>query len=117
MAPRALTVSETDHQDRVVDLLHVLGYIVFHARPARTKEGWRTAVKYDGAGYPDLTAVHPVTGVVLVIECKANRGVWRPEQKVWATAWRVAERENPNVWYVESRPNNWLEFSQWVTTL
>jgi hypothetical protein len=55
-----------------------------HDRPARTSKGWRTAVSYDGAGYPDLTLCHP-SGRLLFLEVKvwARRNTVTDRQLQW----------------------------------
>ena len=76
-------MKEIEFQDALVELAHRFGWTVFHARPSGTGKGWRTAVAYDGKGYPDLTMIHPETGTVAFAELKAERGTASPDQQAW----------------------------------
>ena len=67
-----------------------------HFRPARTKEGWRTAVSYDGHGFPDLCCGR--RGQVVFLEVKSQRGQMRDGQQEWIDAL-------PNAYIV--RPSDW----------
>lgn len=53
----------------MVTLCRATGWRVNHARPARTGEGWRTAIQ-GHPGFPDLIAVHERVPVVLAAELK-----------------------------------------------
>lgn len=67
-------------QDAIVEMANLLGWTVFHTRPARSEKGWRTAVAYQGAGFPDVVAVRDR---VLFAEIKAGRNTLRAEQVEW----------------------------------
>lgn len=73
---------EIEFEKAVVDLAHMFGWRVASFRPAQTGKGWRTPVKYDGKGYPDLTLIHP-TGHIVFAELKASKGAPSPEQDAW----------------------------------
>src|SRR5262245_65638992 len=77
-------MTEAELQERAAAWLRVHGWLVYHARPARTDERWRTPVQYDGAGFPDLVAAR--RGVVLLIECKTELGRVSPRQREWIAA-------------------------------
>jgi hypothetical protein len=49
-------VTEIEFQKSVTDALNLFRWRWCHFRPARTSQGWRTAISGD-AGYPDITAV------------------------------------------------------------
>ena len=98
----ALSCSEAAFTDLVVETARRFGWLVSHPRPARTKDGWRTAVQGD-AGYPDLTMVHRVHGVVFA-ELKMARGRLAPAQDAWITELRAAGA-TVFVW----RPADWVE--------
>lgn len=83
-------MTERELQDWVVGAARLLGWRIFHARVARTAHGWRTAVSYDGAGYPDLTLVRER---VVFAEIKLDGGRLRPEQVVWIDTLREAGQE------------------------
>ncbi|MFA5053017.1 MAG: VRR-NUC domain-containing protein [Parcubacteria group bacterium] len=81
---------EAEFQDTVADAARVLGWFIYHARPARTAKGWRTSVSYDGKGFPDLVAVRER---VLFIELKSSTGSMSAEQKVWRVRLKRAGAE------------------------
>ncbi|MFP4514026.1 MAG: VRR-NUC domain-containing protein [Acidimicrobiales bacterium] len=68
-------------QDAVVDAAHLLGYIAFHQRPARTTSGWRSTVEYDGKGFPDLVLAGGRG--VMFLEIKGDGDRIRPDQRKW----------------------------------
>lgn len=72
---------ETPYQNRIIDLAHWHGLWVAHFRPARTLEGWRTAVAADGAGWPDLAIVGD--GGFILREVKGTGGTVSPQQAEW----------------------------------
>lgn len=82
-------MSEAQFEQAVVDLAHQFGWRVAGFRPARTEKGWRTAVKHDGYGYPDLTMVHR-SGVVIFAELKVGSNTRTNEQAAWAVAIQTA---------------------------
>ncbi|MDQ3671099.1 MAG: VRR-NUC domain-containing protein [Actinomycetota bacterium] len=92
-------MSERELQDWIVATARLLGWRIFHARAARTAAGWRTAISYDGAGFPDLVLARER---VIYSEIKLERGRLRPEQVVWLDVLREAGQE-VYVW----RPADW----------
>lgn len=76
------TMTEAELQDGIATAAQYAGWKVMHVRPARTESGWRTAVQYDGKGWPDLFLAHPDRGV-MAIECKSRRGRLTLEQSDW----------------------------------
>lgn len=101
MGVGAPPISEAELQRGVIELAQALGWRVAHFRPARTEEGWRTAVSADGKGYPDLTLVRGTR--CLVVELKAARGRVHPEQQIWLEAFARTPVE-VYLW----RPADWL---------
>ena len=75
-------MTESEFSDSVVELAHMFGWRVAAFRPARTTKGWRTAVRYDGAGYPDLSMAHP-NGTIILAELKVKAPL-SDVQKVWS---------------------------------
>src|SRR6187399_2525587 len=90
---RAMT--EDDLLRAVLDLCQYRGILTFHARPARTAQGWRTPVMGNGIGFPDAVMVGP--GGVLYRELKAERGRVSPAQRLWLD--RLTEAgQDADVW-------------------
>ena len=83
MPAKALT--ERENMDRIADLARQCGWKVKHDRPGMTVRGHRTAVTYDGQGWPDLFMVHPSSGDCLARELKtwARRNDLGPGQADW----------------------------------
>jgi hypothetical protein len=78
--PPSQDLLEDDWKDWVIDLAAWGKWLVQHVRPARTSQGWRSAIQgYKGA--PDLLLARD--GVVLLPELKTNTGQLRREQRVW----------------------------------
>jgi hypothetical protein len=70
----------------VLDLLRVYQFRTFHARPAWTAHGMRTAVQGDGKGFPDILAVG--RGRILAIELKSELGQPTLDQRAWLATFR-----------------------------
>jgi hypothetical protein len=108
-------VTEIEFEQAVVDLAHMFDWRVASFRPAQTGKGWRTPVKYDGKGLPDLTMVH-ASGHVIFAEMKAQRGTLSPEQAEWGAVMLNAtanitmllrdEVDDPPVAYCVWRPDD-----------
>lgn len=105
-----VALTEAQYQDRIVDLARMLGWIVCHFRPARTEHGWATAVKYDGAGFPDLVLLHP-RGHLIFAEVKSDTGRLSTDQVKWGDAFRsaIAADNETHFRYVVWRPRDWPE--------
>ena len=96
-------MTETEFEQAVVDLAHTFGWHAVGWRPAKTDKGWRTPVKYDGHGYPDLTLTHP-RGRVIFAELKVGSNKPSPEQLEWAKHLAEVARSAPSavryrLWY------------------
>jgi hypothetical protein len=94
--PPAERESEAQFAVWVLDVARLHGWRAAHFRPARTQQGWRTAVQGD-IGSPDLLLARD--GQVLLVELKTDRGRLRPAQVSWlchlgdhATVWRPTDR-------------------------
>ena len=88
-------MKEDDLLRTVVEWCRYRHILTFHARPARTAQGWRTPVMGDGAGFPDLVMVG-VNGT-LYRELKANDARLTPSQKVWMERLAIAG-EDCGIW-------------------
>jgi hypothetical protein len=87
----AAAMSEVDLQTAICDLARVYRWRSFHARPAVTGRGYRTAVAGDGVGFPDLLLVRDRR--LIVAELKSADGDLTPAQQAWLLAFEhVAER-------------------------
>ncbi len=92
---------EAAFQAAVIEFAQMLGWKVAHFRAARTKDGWRTPVAADGAGWPDLVLVRDR---VIFAECKTGRGHLGLNQVEWFQRLDRADAE-AYVW----RPSGWDE--------
>ncbi|MCJ7828135.1 MAG: VRR-NUC domain-containing protein [Dehalococcoidia bacterium] len=92
-------MKEEDFLKQVIELAHLCGWLIFHARPAMTSKGWRTPVQADGAGFPDLVLVRER---VIFAELKSEKGKLSDTQKVWRDAILAADGE-----YYTWKPSEW----------
>lgn len=76
-------MTETQFAGAVMDLARLGGWKAVHFRPARTKDGWRTAMTGD-QGFVDLVLARD--GEVLHVELKAEHGRLGKGQPEWAAA-------------------------------
>ncbi len=92
----SVKVSEQHFLDTVIEFAAIKRWLCHHDRPARTKNGWSTAIQ-GHAGFPDLVLAHPTAGVV-VLELKA--GVNKPtvEQREWLNTMSAAGVRCAVVW-------------------
>ena len=106
----ARAMTEDELKDAVEDSLEAFGYIWKHDRPARYSDG-RVRTHFEGhAGFPDIVAVHPNTGKILLFELKVelpSKGKVTDSQQAWLDAF-AASCEScvaSGVW----RPSDWLD--------
>ena len=86
-------ITEKQHQDRIVELCHRLGYYVYHTYDSRKSE----------SGYPDLTIIRGHGKPVIFIEVKSERGKLTPAQlKVGSLL-----LDSKEVVYLFSKPSQW----------
>lgn len=76
-----LQVKEKQLQRTVEQVLTTLGFLWFHDRSLQ-----HATVRATNPGFPDICAVHPVSGVLVFIELKSERGKMRPAQLEWKAA-------------------------------
>jgi hypothetical protein len=79
----SIPMSEEEFTAWTIDLFRSQGWLVHHDRPARTSQGWRTAIQGD-AGFPDIVAVR--RGSILFAELKTENGRVSAEQQRWLKA-------------------------------
>lgn len=97
-------ISEAEFLRQVIALARLRGYLVFHARPARTASGWRTPTQGD-VGFPDICAVKlcpDSPGRILFLELKSEGGKLTPAQRLWIASLQAAGVEAGVV-----RPSDW----------
>ncbi len=102
------TYTEAAFTRDVLRLAQLLGWRTFHARPARTQKGWRTAVQGDGKGWPDLVLLRGAT--LIVVELKVGRGKLTAEQAAWVAAFEAA-----GVAVYLWRPQDWPQIEAVLT--
>ena len=78
-----LQPTENDLLAHVLDAAKLFRWHRAHFRPARTMQGWRTAVQGDGEGFPDLTLCRPPR--LIFAELKSATGKVSDKQQEWLT--------------------------------
>lgn len=91
----ARLVNEDDWTDTVVEIAMGCGWLVYHARPARRRRGWRTATQ-GHTGFPDVIAVRPPRLVMAELKRVGERPGAR--QRVWLEALRRVPGVEVYVW-------------------
>lgn len=66
-------------QEKVEQYLSLTGWLWFHDRATNFAH-------MNNAGFPDIVAVHPKSGVVVFLELKGAKGKLSDEQKEWRDA-------------------------------
>lgn len=90
----------------VLDCAARLGWLCFHARPARTGRGWRTPAQGNGAaGFPDCVLAHPKQRRLLFVELKAKGGRLSEAQVDWLDTLTDTECCEPYCFY----PADWTD--------
>ena len=90
-------MSEAEFKNVVISIAKRYGWLIHHDLPAQNGRGkWATHIQGD-AGFPDLLMVHPVSGKILAVELKAEKGKLSPLQKRWLMAFDVSATFN-SVW-------------------
>lgn len=96
---------EANFQQQVVDLAHLHRWRVFHSRRAKQANGeHRTAVAYEGAGFPDLVLAK--AGRLLIAELKSGHGTLRPNQREWRA--ELEGSSHYRLWH----PSDWDEIER-----
>ena len=98
-------ITEREFQDSVIELFQRYKWHICHFRPARTQEGWRTAIQGD-KGFPDTLITKD--GQLIIAEIKSEGGKLSPEQIDWYTLLSLVELSSDGalkvfVW----RPSMW----------
>ena len=96
-------MNEADLQNASMDLGYLTGHRMHHSRPARTSQGWRTAIS-GHAGFVDVVFAHEFGGIRLV-EFKSATGRLTPDQLEWQRVLKLAAEVGTSyhVW----RPSDW----------
>lgn len=105
--------SEAEFQRAVIDLARLRGWLVFHARPARTQSGrWSTPMQ-GNPGFPDLVMTRG--GRVIFAELKAERGRVSRAQQAWLDALSNDTVREPHTWTHFAfmwRPSDWQQIEE-----
>ena len=104
-------MTETEHQNQIIDLAHLYGWKVAHFRPAWSRDGKRcmTAVQADGTGWPDLTLVKGSR--LIFAEVKSDKGKVSSAQAGWLTDLKMTGHAEVYLW----RPEDWSEIQEVLT--
>jgi hypothetical protein len=88
------------------NLCDLYGWQSFHVRPARTENGYRSAVQGSGVGFPDLVLVsltpRPRKNLLLYRELKSDIGKLSDDQWIWFDLLKSAGQDVA-IW----RPMDW----------
>ena len=99
-------MTEAQLQDAILETAALLGWLCYHARPARTGAGWRTAAQGNGAaGFPDVVMARG--GRLIFAELKSGRGKLSPDQLEWQEQIEPIACVNPGVDYFVWTPADW----------
>ena len=112
---RGERATEVACQQTIVDAAHTLGYRVLAIRPAaggRRGGGWASPIQGD-PGYPDLTLVHPVAGVIHA-ELKRWPNRLEPAQARWGQALLDAGARWQLVWVPEELDAFCQSLADWI---
>lgn len=74
-------MAEKELQVAVEQVLTTLGYYWFHDPNPDTNQA-----RMPEPGFPDICAVHPLTGATIFIELKTEKGRMKPAQLKWMDA-------------------------------
>lgn len=95
--------NEKEFTRSVIDLAQWRKWRVAHFRPARTQEGWRTAVQGDGKGFLDLVLARER---LVVAELKMPWGTVSDEQEEWLKV--LSACVETYLWY----PKDWAQIER-----
>ncbi|MCR4340682.1 MAG: VRR-NUC domain-containing protein [Gemmatimonadaceae bacterium] len=96
----------------VLELAARLGWLCYHARPAETGKGWRTAAQGNGAkGFPDCVLAHPKQRRLLFVELKAKGGRLSPAQVDWLDTLTDTACCEPYCWNVDDWTDGTVEMT------
>lgn len=85
-------MTEAELQTNVRQVARLGGWLTYHTNDSRRSD----------KGFPDLVFVHPLSGRLVYVELKSEKGKLRPEQDVWIDALSRSSAE-VYVW----RPEHW----------
>jgi hypothetical protein len=87
----ALEQAEAEFQDSLLKLLKLNGWpeeLIYHTFDSRRSR----------AGFPDIVAVKPSDGRLLIAELKKDSGTLSPEQRGWIEALQAVRYFDVRVW-------------------
>ena len=92
---------EAEFTAQVLEFARLHRWRTAHFRPARTAQGWRTAVQGDGKGFVDLVLARER---IIYAELKIGYGKLSPDQEAWRD-WILAAGGEWYCW----KPSMWPE--------
>lgn len=92
--------TERELQDAIIDMARLLGWHIHHQRPARTQNGWRSAIQ-GHAGFPDLVLLRPPR--LVFAELKTVKGKVHFDQATWLNGLETVQGVEQYLW----RPQDW----------
>ena len=95
-------MNETQLKGVVLEYASLMGWLIHHDRPARTNQGWRTAIEGD-AGFPDLVLARIPR--LVVVELKDAYRKTSREQDIWLGAFEGIPGVETHIW----RPRDWQD--------
>ncbi len=100
----SLDLPESEFTKLVIGFAECQGWTVYHQRPARTAQGWRTALQ-GRKGFPDLVMLRH--GRLIVAELKSAKGTLSADQVWWRNEFRKCQVPWPNEPHYVWRPVDW----------
>ena len=101
--------SEDQLLDKTIRYARLRHWYVHHDRPARTRDGWRTAIQGD-KGFPDFLAVRE--GRMVIAEFKDEKGRVSPGQEEWLRRFVEVAASALVVEVYVWRPSSWPEIER-----
>jgi hypothetical protein len=79
--------TQSPYQETLIQTLEIFGWRWMHVRPVFDAKAKRWLTPTTAKGWPDLSCVHPRSGVALFAEAKGAKGKPTPEQLDWLRWW------------------------------
>lgn len=89
MIQSKVVITEREFSQQVEDLLNLFGWRWCHFRPARTEQGWRTAL----SGYAGFLDYIAIKDRLIIFELKSENGRITKDQQEWLDALAACGQE------------------------